>query len=151
MQEGDDAEPQVVFLETFTGTNGTMGWSGNVANGSTIKYDNAGWTVANAYGASDAIKLGASSKKGSAQTPALNITGNATLKFKAGAWSGDQTTLVLSMTNGTLSQTSVVMKSGDWTEYEVLITGATSGAKITFEGKQASKARFFLDDVQIIQ
>ena len=151
VQEGDDAEPQVVFLETFTGTNGTMGWSGNVANGSTIKYDNAGWTVANAYGASDAIKLGASSKKGSAQTPALNITGNATLKFKAGAWSGDQTTLVLSMTNGTLSQTSVVMKSGDWTEYEVLITGATSGAKITFEGKQASKARFFLDDVQIIQ
>ena len=151
VQEGDGAEPQVVFLETFTGTNGVMGWSGSVANGNSIKYDNSGWTVANAYGASNAIKLGASSKKGSAQTPELAINGNATLKFKAGAWSGDQTTLVLKMTNGTLGQTSVTMNSGGWTEYEISITGATSGARITFEGKQSSKARFFLDDVQIIQ
>ena len=148
---GDEGEPQVVFSETFTGTNGTMGWTGSVANGNSIKYDNAGWSVTNAYGASNAIKLGSSSKKGSATTPALAITGNATLKFKAGAWSGDQTTLVLKMTGGTLGQASVTMKSGDWTEYEVSITGATSGATITFEGKQASKARFFLDDVQIIQ
>lgn len=151
VQEGDGAEPQVVFLETFTGTNGVMGWSGSVANGNSIKYDNSGWTVANAYGASNAIKLGASSKKGSAQTPELAINGNATLKFKAGAWIGDQTTLVLKMTNGTLGQTSVTMESGAWKEYEVSITGATSGARITFEGKQTSKARFFLDDVQIIQ
>lgn len=144
-------QPQIVFSETFTGTNGTMGWTGTVANGNSIKYDNAGWSVTNAYGASNAIKLGSSSKKGSATTPALAITGNATLKFKAGAWSGDQTTLILKISSGTLSQTSVTLKSGDWTEYEISITGATSGTKITFEGKQASKARFFLDDVQIIQ
>ena len=152
VQDNGGTEPQVIFLETFTGTNGVMGWSGNgVANGNSIKYDNSAWSVANAYGASDAIKLGSSSKKGSATTPVLDVIGNATLKFKAGAWSGDQTTLILKMTNGTLGQTSVTMKSGDWTEYEVAITGATAGAQITFEGKQASKARFFLDDVQIVQ
>lgn len=151
VQEGDGAEPQVVFLETFTGTNGVMGWTGNVANGGSIKYDNSGWDVVKAYGASNAIKLGTKSAKGSAQTPELAINGNATLKFKAGAWSGDQTTLVLKMTNGTLGQASVTMKNGEWTEYEVSITGATSGARITFEGKQDSKARFLLDDIQIIQ
>lgn len=151
VQEGEDVEPQVVFSETFTGTNGTMGWTGSVANGNSIKYDNAGWVVANAYGAANAIKLGASGKKGSATTPPIAITGNAILKFRAGAWNGDQTTLILNMTNGTLGQSSVTMKNGDWTEYEISLTGVSSGATITFEGKQASKARFFLDDVQIIQ
>ena len=149
VQGGDG--PQAVFLETFTGTNGVMGWSDSVANGNSIIYDNSGWVVENAYGACDAIKLGTSKKQGCATTPELNITGNATLKFKAGAWSGDQTTLLLEITNGTLGQTSVTMKNGDWTEYEVSITGASIGTTITFKGKQASKARFFLDDVQIIQ
>ena len=57
----------------------------------------------------------------------------------------------ITMTGGTLGQATVTLKNGDWTEYEVTITGATTGAKIKFEGEQASKARFFLDDVQVIQ
>ena len=140
----------VVFEETFAKCTGTMGWSGSVANG-TFTADNTGWTVQNAYGANGAAKFGASSKLGTAQTPALNFTGTATLTFKAGAWSGDSTNLKLSMTNGTLSVSKVTLKNGDWTEYEVTITGATSGAKIMFEGNAASKGRFFLDDVKIVQ
>ena len=143
-------EPVIIFKETFAKCTGTMGWSGSVANG-TFATDNENWTAVNAYGADGAAKFGAGSKLGTAETPALNITGTATLKFKAGAWSGDATTLKLSMTNGTLSATSVTMKSGDWTEYEITITNATEGAKIKFEGKQASKARFFLDDIVITQ
>lgn len=140
----------LVFEETFANCTGVMGWSGSVANG-TFKADNEGWTVDNAFGADGAAKFGTGSKLGTAETPALNFTGDATLKFRAGAWSGDQTTLNISMTGGTLGQATVTLKNGDWTEYEVTITGATTGAKIKFEGKQASKARFFLDDVQVIQ
>lgn len=147
---GDGNEPVVVFSESFSKSTGTMGWSDNAGNG-TFATDNTGWTVENAYGAGGSAKFGASKKLGKATTPALNITGNATLKFKAGAWTGDQTNLKLSMSGGTLSVTSVTMKNATWTEYEVTITNATSGAKVTFEGKQASKARFFLDDIEIIQ
>lgn len=55
------------------------------------------------------------------------------------------------MSGGTLSVTSVTMKNAEWTEYEVTITNATSGAKVTFEGTQNNNARFFLDDIEVIQ
>lgn len=144
-------EPTVVFEETFAGFNGTMGWTGSVANGQTTTTDNSGWTLVKAYGADGAAKLGTKSAQGSAETPELNFKGSATLTFKAGAWAGDQKTLKISMTGGTLSQTSVTMADSNWTEYEITITNATEGAKIKFEGYQASKARFFLDDVKITQ
>ena len=142
----------VVFEESFSKSTGTMGWDGTNGNG-TFATDNTGWTVENAYGAGGSAKFGTSSKAGKATTPALAITGSATLTFKAGAWnnSAESTTLKLSMTGGTLSVSSVTLKKGDWTEYEVIITDATEGAKITFEANTASKNRFFLDDVKIVQ
>ena len=142
----------VIFEETFAGCTGTMGWSGDVANG-TFKTDNEGWTTVKSYGAGGAAKFGTSSVQGTAETPALELTGDATLTFKAGAWnsSSESTTLKLSMTGGTLSVATVTLTKGDWTEYEVTITGATSGAKIKFTANQASKSRFLLDDVKVIQ
>ncbi len=147
---GGNGSTAVVFEETFAGCTGVMGWTGNVATGNFVA-DNSGWTVENAYGANGAAKFGASSKRGSAQTPALNLTGNATLIFRAGAWSGDQTSLKISMTGGTLSKSSITLSNGSWSEYEISITNATTGAKIKFEGVQSSKARFFLDDIRIVQ
>ena len=146
-------EQVVVFEETFSKFNGTAGWSDTAGNGDGITPDNTGWTFANAYGAGGAAKFGTSSKKGSATTPALNFTGTATLTFKAGAWNNgsEGTNLELSMTGGTLSTTSVTLVKGAWTEYEVTITNATAGAKITIAAKNASKNRFFLDDVKITQ
>ena len=146
------AGEKVVFEESFAKSTGTMGWDGTNGNG-TFASDNTGWTVENAYGAGGSAKFGTSSKKGKATTPALSFAGTATLTFKAGAWNNgsEVTTLKLSMTGGTLSVTSVTLKKGEWTEYEVTITGATEGAKITFEANVASKNRFFLDDVKIVQ
>ena len=145
-------EATVIFEESFKASTGTMGWDGTNGNG-TFKADNTGWTVENAYGAGGSAKFGTSSKKGKATTPALSLTGTATLTFKAGAWNNgsESTTLKLSMTGGTLSVSSVTLKKAAWTEYEVTITGATEGAKITFEANVASKNRFFLDDVKITQ
>ena len=145
---GNDGD--VIFLETFAECGGTMGWTGSVANG-TFKADNEGWTVNKSYGADGAAKFGTSSVLGYAETPALNMTGNATLTFKAGAWKGDKTTLKISMTGGSLSQETVTMVNEAWTEYTIQISNATTGAKIKFEGEQASKSRFFLDDIKIVK
>ena len=142
----------VVFEESFTAATGTAGWDGTSGNGE-FKSDNEGWTVEKAYGAGGSAKFGTSSAAGKATTPALSFIGTATLTFKAGAWnnSSESTTLKLSMTGGTLSVTSVTLAKGDWTEYEIVITNATEGATITFEANVASKNRFFLDDIKIVQ
>ena len=150
------AETTVVFNETFDRCSGTGGnddsWSGSVAS-STLTADNTDWTFVSGYGADKCAKFGAGSVQGSATTPALTaLDGNATLTFKAGAWKGDQPTLNLEISGGgSLSKSSVTMVNEQWTEYTIQITGGTATTKITFKGKQASKARFFLDEVKITQ
>ena len=141
-----------IFSETFdqcTGTGGNDGtWKG-ISGGSAIDADNTGWTNVIGYAASNCARFGTKSAVGSATTPQLNFTGDATLTFRAGAWSGDKTTLNISISNGTLSQATVTLQNGAFTEYSISITGVTSNPKITFSGKQASKSRFFLDDVTV--
>lgn len=151
--QGGGEQPVIVLNESFSESTGTMGWSGSAGSG-TINYDVSGWDCSNAYGAGGSAKFGTGSKKGTATTPSFNTAGDMVLTFKAGAWdnSKEQTTLVLSINNGgTLSVTSVTMKKGSWTDYEVTITGATVNSTITFAGKNASNSRFFLDDVKIVK
>ena len=147
-------ETTTIFSETFDKCDGTGGndgqWSGDIAK-VTFTSDNTGWTNTNGNGASKCAKYGTSKKLGKATTPQLNFTGDATLTFRAGAWSGDATTLNISITSGTLSQATVTLADGAFTEYSISITGVTSNPKITFSGKQASKSRFFLDDVVVTQ
>ena len=142
------------FSETFNKCNGTGGndgtWKG-ISGGSAIDADNTGWTNVIGYAASNCARFGTKSAVGSATTPQLNFTGDATLTFRAGAWSGDAKTLNISISNGTLSQATVTLADGAFTEYSISITGVTSKPKITFSGKQASKSRFFLDDVVVTQ
>ena len=143
-----------IFSETFNKCNGTGGtdgtWKG-ISGGSAIDADNTGWTNVIGYAASNCARFGTKSAVGSATTPQLNFTGDATLTFRAGAWSGDAKTLNISISNGTLSQATVTLADGAFTEYSISITGVTSKPKITFSGKQASKSRFFLDDVVVTQ
>jgi len=153
------AEEVTVFSETFAGCeskggNSTDGWSGSIANGTFGEgsADNTGWVLTKGNAASGCIKLGTSSVKGVAVTPALEkLNGEATLTFKAGAWNNEKesTTLNISISEGTLSESSVTLVKGEWTTYTITITGGTSASKITFEAAQASKNRFFLDDVVI--
>lgn len=144
---------QAVFTETFANPDGKGGndgtWSGSVAN-SDFTTDNEGWTVENAYSGKDCAKFGISSKAGKATTPSITLTGNGVLTFKAGAWKGDATTLKLSATGATLSESSVEMSNkGEFTDYKVNITGATGAVTITFESNVAKKGRFFLDEVVV--
>ena len=143
-----------IFSETFDQCKGTGGnddtWKG-ITTTPAISADNTGWTNVIGYGASNCARFGTKSAVGSATTPQLNFTGDATLTFRAGAWSGDKTTLKLSISNGTLSATTVTMKSGAFSEYTINITDVTAKPTITFEGEAAKSSRFFLDDVVVTQ
>lgn len=151
------AQPGIItdFKETFTDCDGTGGndgsWSGNIASSafSDSKADNAGWALVSGNAANECIKIGTGSKQGSATTPNIAVTPGITytLTFNAGAWEGDQTTLNISATGGNLSQSTVTLNSGSWNNYTLTFTATDEIATITFSGFQASKARFFLDEI----
>lgn len=152
---GQVSAQTAVFTETFDKCNGTGGndgkWS-SINGGSDISdtyTDNAGWNATKGYVASKCARFGTSKNQGSVTTPSISLTGNGTLTFKAGAWGGDATTLNISAEGATLDQSSVTLANSAFTDYTVNITSATGSVKITFTGKQASKARFFLDEVVV--
>lgn len=147
-----------LFYESFDKCSSTGGndgsWSGSIASGtlSDDSTDNAGWTFDNGYAASKCIKLGTGSKQGTATTPALGIASTtATLTFKAGAWSGDATTLNLEIEGeGALSASSVTLSNASFTDYTVYIKDANENTKVKFSAGKASNNRFFLDEVKVV-
>ncbi|WP_162927015.1 T9SS sorting signal type C domain-containing protein [Flavobacterium psychrotrophum] len=141
-------------FNTVSGTGGNSGgWSGSIASNTLGTFGD--WTSATSYKGDKCVKLGSSSIKGTITTPAIGLTGTATLTFRAGAWDGntEQTDLVLTVTgtNTTLSAATVVMTKGSFSSYTVTISNCTAASKVTFAGKNASNSRFFLDDVVISQ
>lgn len=142
-----------LLSESFDECDGTGGndgiWGGRSIGAGTPTYDNKGWTSTQGkvYASSACVRVGTSSVNGDITTPSFTVNGKAVLSFKAGAWntSGDGTTLNLSVSNGTISPSSVTMKKGEWTDYNVTIT-ANGNVKTTFK---ASKLRFFLDEVKV--
>lgn len=157
------AEPVIgagfMFVETFDNSSfATEGFqtSANTAltSAGIDKFaDNSGWNLTNGYEAYQAIKLGTGSIRGSATTPELDFTGDAVLTFTAAAWDGksENTTLNLQISDGALSQSSVMLEKGKYTTYTVNITGVTKPVKITFEASEAKNNRFFLDYVSVVQ
>ena len=146
-----------VFYESFDKNTSQKGgvdnaWSGSIANGSwaSASFDVSGWTSENGYHAYKCIKLGASKKKGVVTTPKLGVTGDAELRFKAGAWQGDGKTINITINNGgTLSASSVTLVNEAFSDYTINISDATPESTITFSAKNASDNRFFLDEVEV--
>ena len=143
-----------MLYESFnkcTGTGGNDGkFSGNIAGATASKdnYDVVGWTsTSTIYEANKCVRLGKSGTAGNITSPSFTVNGSAILTFKAARWDGskDGTNLKLSVSNGTLSQSSVTMTRGAWTDYDVKIT-ATGNVKVTFT---AGSGRFFLDEVKV--
>lgn len=151
---------QTVFSATFddvTGTGGNDGaWSGSAAgsgftDGSTSYTTGGNWTFAKVYKGNGCLKAGTSSLKGTITTPTFNLTGSATLTFRAGAWDGssEKTTLNISASGATLGQANVTIVKGAFSNYTVNITGATGPVTLTFEGSTAANSRFFIDDIVV--
>ena len=152
--------PKPLFYESFDKCSSTGGnddsWNGSIANGdfSNSIADNAGWSLVNGKAAKECIKLGTGNAKGSATTPAFDISEDyATLTFKAAAWDGSDETTGLNVSiaagAGILSESSVILTKGAWTEYTIYIAGAGDDTKIKFEAQNSSKNRFFLDEVKV--
>lgn len=154
-EEGGQVTPPIegaLFYESFDQCSGTGGndggWSGQVASAE-FQPDNVGWIAADdkAYGGAECAKFGSSKVNGAATTPVFTINGQGKLTFRAGAWNAnnDDTTLKLSVSNGTVSPATVTMEKGEFTDFEATIT-ATGNVSLTFE---SPKGRFFLDEVLI--
>ena len=110
----------------------------------------SGWTGSKVFQAGGTVKVGSSDALGSLVTPALDLTGEVTLSFKAMAWLNDSTELKIYLDN-VLVYTATGLNNTDYTlkSYSTTLTGGTTASKIKFEGKQASRGRFFLDDVVV--
>lgn len=155
---------QSIFGEDFTALTGTGGndgsWSGTVAS-ARVSDQLPGWTFSTntsgdvtAYVGDGCLKMGTGSLQGIATTPSLGLVGDATLTFRAGAWNGgsEKTTLYLELDgDGTLGESSVTMVKGEFTSYEVSITGATADTKVVFKAEAVSNSRYFLDDVKVVK
>lgn len=143
------------FYESFdtnSGIGGNDGQWGGISGGTSPLADNEGWTFKNGFSSSQCVRFGAANYSGYATTPALNLSGDATLTFKAAAWvtGSEKTTLALGISGGgSLSETSVEMVKGAWTEYTINITGGTPNTKITFSSPEEKNNRFFLDEVSV--
>lgn len=155
-----------VFYESFNQNKGTGGnndiWS-NILQKPTLIYDNSGWADENenGSGADKCAIFGTSSAKGTAKTPAIDLSGDKyILTFKAGAWDAtkEKTTIDVKISKGTLtyngtssSTQTIEMNKAAWTDYTMTIAGATNNATITFTAKADKNNRFFLDEVKIVK
>lgn len=143
------------FYESFDSCDKTGGNDGewnNISGSPELSADNT-WSTTNAYSANACARFGSSKNQGSATTPALGInTSTATLSFKAGAWvsTDEKTEIKITANNGgTVEPSTITLKKGEWTDYTCTISGATETTTLTFAASQASKNRFFLDEVMV--
>lgn len=142
-----------IFYESFNtnmgkgGNDGSFG--GSVATSSSYTTDNSGWNITSGYCASQCVKMGTGSAKGSAQTPTIEFSGSAEISFRAAPWTGDNLNLTISATSGTLETTTVAMTSGEWADFKIKISDVDTSTRITISAAQTSKNRFFLDEIKV--
>ncbi|QOW08958.1 T9SS type A sorting domain-containing protein [Kaistella flava (ex Peng et al. 2021)] len=139
-------------FDDVVGTGGNDGsWSGTVAGSAATA--TGGFVYDNMYKGDKCLKGGTSSKAGSLTTPVLaNLSGVATLTFRAGAWVGSSEKLTLNVSiigGGSLDITSVTLVKGEFSTYTVEITGGTSSSKLVFAAAVASNNRFFIDEILV--
>lgn len=129
----------------------------NDVSGSLDTYtESPGWKGSKVYQAGGTIKIGGSKNAlGWIETPAIDLSGNGgefTLEFKSMAWSGDPKEMKIYL-NGVLTHTVTDLPNTEsyiLQNYSIPLTGGTSATTIKFEGIQASKGRFFLEDLRVI-
>lgn len=146
------------FYESFNNCDGKAGWSGNVAGNTWDDkvFDNSGWTkTGKAFLGAECIRIGGSNTASSVTTPVISLTGDAILTFMAGAWGTENTTITVSVSDGTLTygdntpakSVNIDLAQSTWVTYSMKISG-TKSCKITFNNKTTSY-RFFLDEVMV--
>lgn len=150
---------QTILSENFDGFSSGSTGSGATSTDISTSLDDytqtAGWSGSKIYHAGGTSKFGTSSALGYIVTPTINLSANSgafNLSFQSMAWSGDATDLKIYL-DDVLVYTATGLNNSDYTlgSYSVNLTGGTASSKIKFEGKQASKGRFFLENIVITQ
>lgn len=149
----------VVFEESFDKF--TAGQANGSANSTDVssKLDEytyqPGWTGSKVYQAGGSIKLGGSSNAlGWIETPVIDMSSNSgdfTLSFEAMGWLNDATEFKIIIGEDTYV-VSPIRNTDDYIfeTFTVNVKGSEN-SKIRFEGKQASKARFFLRNLKVTE
>ena len=152
----------VVFQEDFSGFSDSL-TNSDISSSLDGHTTLTGWTGSKVYDFKGKVKMGTSSALGWIQTPAIDLSndnGLFTLSFDATAWNNDTTTIKVYV-NGTPTLVTGLSNVHPGTtpnpSYETMqhftlsLSGGTAATNIKFEGKQASKGRFFLDNLVITQ
>ncbi len=154
----------LVFHETFDQFNSVGGcdgvWGGFSPSPSMKKDgpdpDNTGWTYYDPsyiYRASKCMQIGTRDAQEIqwAKTPAIPLTGDATIVFRAAAWNTESEVVKIKIdtSSGKLSQSDFTLQKGVFKEYTVVLTGVKQSAKIKFSCTKKDVNRFFLDDVAV--
>lgn len=149
-KQGKAIPGNALFYESFDECSGVGGndgyWKKDMAT-SRLFFDNEGWETVKGYGGYNCARFGNMAQQGMATTPDINIDGEATITFKAAAWTDDEQALRLSASddNATIEPEVLNMNTLQWTELTATIR-ANGPVKITFEPTQ----RFLLDDILVV-
>ncbi|MBO4645469.1 MAG: T9SS type A sorting domain-containing protein [Bacteroidales bacterium] len=114
-----------------------------------------GWQGSKVYGANGKLKLGTTSVKGSLTTPALDLSTNGgayTITFDAKAWDDSREGTTIKVTVGTTEYTVTDLPKTDCDMQTFTISGTDgqAGTTIKFESANASRNRFFLDNIHVV-
>lgn len=147
--------PTNVLSENFNlFTGGSIATPGTEVTTFDTYTQTAGWAGTKVYPAAGIVKLGSSSALGSLTTPSIDLSANGgafNVSFKSMAWLADSTKIKLYL-NDVLVKTVTGLTndaSNTLNPFSVDLTGGTATSKVRFEGLQAAKGRFFLEDIVI--
>lgn len=150
----------VVLSENFDGfTQGqpnSSASSANIAANINDYTQTPGWSGTYVFQAGGSAKFGSSSSLGTLVTPTIDLSahnGSFNLYFEAMAWSGDSKILKIYL-NDVLAHTVTDLNNDatyTFNDYTITVNGGTTSSVIRFEGGQASKGRFFLENISVEQ
>lgn len=108
------------------------------------------WTLDYVYKSEGKVKLGSSSSKGYIEIPVDLTNCTYDISFDAKAWYNDATTMNV-VVDGETTVISGLNNADDCVMSTYHVTGSNGSANsvIRFEGKQATKARFYIDNIVI--
>ena len=110
------------------------------------------WTnLTEVYKSEGKIKMGTASKLGYFEIPVDLSNGTYNITFDAMAWSNDSTTIKV-IVDGETHLVSGLDNSGNcsgMSSFSITGSNGSSNAVVRFEGKQANKGRFYIDNIVI--